>query len=912
MVPVQKSLEKISTGFTIFEPDQVLTDLQLNTVADFADDQIRLTRVRLLGVGVICGLRVSLSGTTVTVSAGTGVTTDGDLLYFDGDTTFERFQAYDRSFPAYAPLYLGGDVSGEMIAAYALVPTGTTGDPGSALSDFAAETGRELASMTAMLLMESYVKDDDLCSGTDCDNLGKEAVNTAKLLLFDRTAAEPLRETIATPGQAFWELPPIAAGRPALPATLASVSDLAAVYRPVCANTHLSLTTALGALPPACEAFLADAVGGGAVEGWTSRLNEYRSSFTENGEGIQYYYDFLKDLVEAYEELRESLFGDATLCGPPLDGFPKHLLLGDLTPATPEVNRTGFYPSPLTSRTAGELEQAAFLARRIGVLIQNYVVDPRGEVAIRVTPSAFEDRPLEERAIPFYYWSGIDGVQIPSYWSYRLVSRGREGFTYSYHAADLGETAAFDPLASQIGRFPFFRVEGHVGKPVASALTDLEGQIAARNLPFTVRSVLLGTERAKVVKKPGIHHTDLHHFHYVLRQDAVRRLDETDRFSGALKTRVNAAIDAGTVIDLPAENEGLSLRAVATQKSATISGKVATASAKLNRSYAAYRADTSWQADLSDTVRTAGEFKHNLASVAKTEFNTPFDTLIGATHVDWLPWIDDILGEKEKKEDDRLIFSKFAEEHPQVEHFGGVTRGGTLVLLYDDAGTVVGDVMLPYHCPEPPKDEAVEPPLQQPGLRPSFVLEEGVKISPSRKTFFDRKLLEFEPRIDLKIDQQAKYFDAFRTSYVSAFKDTVVALKPGAAAAQVATPYNDPFLGALVDTHQALVKQLDLAQQQAAKPDLSQEQKQFFNDQVLVAEQGLAQSVQKTADYVAKAGVDVAAGTEGFTAMMGVSGGLAKLSQGAVAEQAKASLGATMGATQNLNLKLMLGGMLGH
>jgi hypothetical protein len=221
--------------------------------------------------------------------------------------------------------------------------------------------------------------------------------------------------------------------------------------------------------------------------------------------------------------------------------------------------------------------------------------------------------------------------------------------------------------------------------------------------------------------------------------------------------------------------------------------------------------------------------------------------------------------------------------------------------------------MLPYHCPEAEKDEAVEPPLSSGGLRPSFVIDNGVKLSPSRKTFFDQKLVEFEPKIDQKLAQQAKYLDAFRTSYVSAFKDTVLAIKPDLKVSQsVAVPYGDKLLGAMVDGHQALVNQLDVAQQLAARPDLTPEQKQLYDQQALQAERDVAQSVQKTADYVAKAGVDVAAGTEGFNAMMGVSTGLAKLSQGTVIEQTRTGLGATMGQTQNLNLKLMLGGMLGH
>src|SRR6185436_10409975 len=84
------------------------------------------------------------------------------------------------------------------------------------LSLFAAQTGRALGDMVAVLLMESYEKDDDLCSGTDCDNLGREAVNSVRLILIDRADAERFVEDIPTPGRAAPGLAWIAAERPAI------------------------------------------------------------------------------------------------------------------------------------------------------------------------------------------------------------------------------------------------------------------------------------------------------------------------------------------------------------------------------------------------------------------------------------------------------------------------------------------------------------------------------------------------------------------------------------------------------------------------------------------------------------------------------------------------------------------------
>ncbi len=69
---IYKSLAQIATDYSIFEKDQVLTHDQLNSIAGYLDDQTRLGRIGLLGVGIICGLRVSLTGGVIQVTRGPG------------------------------------------------------------------------------------------------------------------------------------------------------------------------------------------------------------------------------------------------------------------------------------------------------------------------------------------------------------------------------------------------------------------------------------------------------------------------------------------------------------------------------------------------------------------------------------------------------------------------------------------------------------------------------------------------------------------------------------------------------------------------------------------------------------------------------------------------------------------------
>ncbi|HCQ76498.1 MAG TPA: hypothetical protein DIV44_06780, partial [Leeuwenhoekiella sp.] len=79
MLPI---LHQITPDYRAFVDDQVLTSGQLNEFLDYFEDQQRLTRICLNGVGIVCGFEVSLNAATKTIAItpGCGITTDGDLI----------------------------------------------------------------------------------------------------------------------------------------------------------------------------------------------------------------------------------------------------------------------------------------------------------------------------------------------------------------------------------------------------------------------------------------------------------------------------------------------------------------------------------------------------------------------------------------------------------------------------------------------------------------------------------------------------------------------------------------------------------------------------------------------------------------------------------------------------------------
>src|SRR5688572_26294922 len=210
-------------NYSVFEQDQVLDSNQLNSLASYLNYQEHLTRVKLLGVGIVGGLRVSRRESTVSVSKGVGVTTDGDVLTMPADTVFQNFRLYGPESPRYAPLYEGE----AMRKVFELVRDDLVDETCEKLSDLPVNLGE----MVVLYMMERYEDDPDVCSGTDCDNLGKTAFDRPRVLLISRGDASALMKMSEAIGQVVSKLPAMAAARPTISQGIATTSALAEIYR---------------------------------------------------------------------------------------------------------------------------------------------------------------------------------------------------------------------------------------------------------------------------------------------------------------------------------------------------------------------------------------------------------------------------------------------------------------------------------------------------------------------------------------------------------------------------------------------------------------------------------------------------------------------------------------------------------
>jgi hypothetical protein len=869
---VVQSLAKISTSHAVFEPDQVLTHGQLNGITDYLDDQQRLTRVELLGVGIVDGLRVDGTGGKVAVSKGVGVTTDGDLLVLTGDAVFDRFKAYGEKAPRYAPLYNGGT----MRKAYELVREGESDTLAQPLAQLPAPG---LAGMVAMMLMESYEADQDLCTSTDCDNQGRDAIHTIRLLLIPRSEASALQTALATVAQSAKKLPRLHADRPALGGAITTIGALAALYRDACGNTHSGLSKALGELHQQLPALTLELFGKDPGPGWVTLLNNHQATFKNSSNGIQYYYDFLKDLVETWNALRDALLdSDFVLC-PNLAAFPKHVLLGDLADA--RQSRTGFYPSPLTGGGRQHLDHAAFLARKLHVLINTFA-PPAATPDIRVTPSRGESESLEYRAIPYYYETDSQ-LPILHAWNWRQEKRGSSGELSGYRAKELGASATVQELLScQIGQYDFFRIEGHLGQDLDTVMDKLEAEVANHNLPFVLRAVLLHNNRDKLKRKPTKRYYDLHRMHRLLRMDVAATLDDGRDMGTALHAKIGEAINNGSVPDTMENTKTLDLSDNLRKELESAVGN--TASVLGAKSYVDYRqqaakSEKTWKSDYRMAVDASSKYKRTFGNVLRTDHSTAFDTLVSDSRVRWLDWLDLLIQDKDERADDRLLFASFLKEHPGIEHFGGVLRGGTFVVVYDDNAKVVADFMLPYACLDSGEDEPEqEPELTLPPYKAKDFYQFGYQVIPPLDLRLQKQLDSFELKIQPKWQAEIKLQDQYLQKSLDLYGKAVKGAQIVVPGIEVGvSDIKDRTAGYYAGNIARESARLDQIRDTIHDPETPDEVRTQMQKEQVEVEMKIAEAVGAASQYVASANIDVAKGSDGEKVLGVISQGAGKV-----------------------------------
>lgn len=503
--------------YPIFEANQVLTKAHLNDLFEYLDEQQRLTRANLVGIGIVCGLRGELTGTgTVRLTRGCGITSQGYLVVEPDDLELVSVRPYqlpgEDPYPPggmYAPLVQPGTEPPQQYDLWELFPDDD--EPG---AQSLAASGLVLEDKALVLFVELRRGGLRTCSPTSCDDRGSQVTATVRRLLVDtadlqqaKTAA-PTIPAIDDAG-ARLRLPDLRMPRYDVPNSgpVATEEVLAGFQAPFRSQKLASATAA--ALDALYSAFRPIVVESHPVNPFATFINRFgfldnNPTTTTQVRFLQYYWDLFRDLLAAYDEVRWAGVDLMCACCPPEGLFPRHLATGALVPVgpAPDPLRHHFIGSPAVSGCEQQSSRFRTLFERLVSMVEAFTdtpsLPPPSKTApdpqIRVTPSRTGDAPLGTRAIPYYYEQ--DGAP-PLYrrWDPVKTERQRAHHNLGYRAHEQTPVApayVTRPLGYDLEPHDFLRIEGHLGKNVRDVVSTLLTVRDQQRLPFEVVALRTG------------------------------------------------------------------------------------------------------------------------------------------------------------------------------------------------------------------------------------------------------------------------------------------------------------------------------------------------------------------------------------------------------------------------------------
>lgn len=654
-------LDNVTTQYRKFNDNQALTEGQLNEFIDYFEDQDRLSRTRLSGVGVVCGFQskyveleilptltektsrpgdmdLEIPLDTIMITQGAGVTTDGDLItlrqavskkseaVIDFDAKNYRYYRNYVDVLGYEHFRIGGQQI-PLLELFTTQEYTQLVNEGANAADFkqVREIYSSLNDKIVILYLESYSNDETPCQDADCDNNGAEQVANLKVLLADSASVSELitkgdaKDAIYkqhnTYEKLFDSLPHIEAKRVILDPLVKTAPQLKTKFQSAI-STVAELSDGFTSIAGAFNVNMN--LGGQTL---FDKLNPLLTSTSPGLEDYQYRYDLLKDLIDTYNEIKGLILHLNAECCPDIASFPKHLMLGPVG-AKQELGkyipfRHSFYNSPITTNDDENYERVVMLANRFVQKVngfQTYIG------RIKITPSNMNVR-LGNKAIPYYY--NVD-KSLLAQWNFEKTKTDRAAYNLSYHTANLaGEDFIQNPLNYNIDNNDFYRIEGHLGMPYKTALQNINDLKTQYGLAFDVIALVL--EKGG---KPG---------------------------SEPLIREKTVSIDE--------------LRKQLISISSDVSNRT------LNSQ---------------STLLNISKLDEQLRLLNQAEFSKEGSS-DGVTVVKQDPKKDDVVSE---------LLSEFLERKSGLEHKAGVEPGGTFALIYysEDENQVLADFSLPYLC----------------------------------------------------------------------------------------------------------------------------------------------------------------------------------------------------------------------
>jgi hypothetical protein len=531
----------MSMQYPIFEDNQVLTSTQLNNLRVYLDEENRLSRVNLVGIGVGNGLvpsETQRSGNkAVNISCGTAVTSEGYLIKL-GDSVNYSVKRY--TLPAGMPYAPFMDGSIQDVKLYELLSTDSPVLPAMLLDDALTSSDPDFGSTflddkAVILFVECADIDNDSCLGRKCDENGISRTFTLRKLLVNFTDLDKIKMRsdggLPDPlNEAKYDLEDITMRRPlfdALAANSQNYLDFSVNYATSfrsdtfpklmdeLENTYFAY---LSILEPVYGTNPFQHVGvTNLVNTWTNYLNGGAIGSAAPYFGVQYFYDFVKDLIYAYNEFRDVSFDLATECCINMTRFPRHVMAGSLN----QLNICGITPyrhefiyASLQEHQKEIADKAVMLHKRMVMMLYSFeftlISNPPALINTYITPSDEKQTYLSNRSVPFYYnlnnpfqytpSSSIDPYdQLSRNWSYEVMRRCRikngipQLLSYDNQAVNqlIDSGPVGTPFYYTVDPFNFLRIEGHFKKGYVQAMAEINVIKNRFDLPFNMIALRL-------------------------------------------------------------------------------------------------------------------------------------------------------------------------------------------------------------------------------------------------------------------------------------------------------------------------------------------------------------------------------------------------------------------------------------
>lgn len=458
------------TSYPRFSTGQLLRSSDLNRIVDYLNEQDRLTRRMLVGIGIVCGLEIRRTNEAIVVSKGVGITSQGHLIAISQDLSFKKQEHVQLEKGA----LLGNDSTG-IIDLFELFDgsIGTNFDP------------VFLKDKYLLLLFESNTVETQMgeCHLTFAQTK-VDVQQQVRVFLISKADLDKLPKPPVSQFLNFQDIPAIFIRRPEL-AEIDDVEKLKTAFVKICREAIEIIHEGLNKLWSATQNQFSNENRFKNFKAETEAKLDATSA--EHPARLPLVYNYLKDIVSAYQELAQlgRVPVKINLDAFEESWFPKYLVSGKIIDPGPDEGRTPFYrASDCHAEDSSVYEKAKFLYHRLEEMTNLADFLNLGEV-IKITPSSSLDMPLSRRAIPFYYQN--NGIREA--WNFDLTRMAQTRSIPCYFPPEPAGAPYDEPLRYDLDAWRFFRIEGHLGKPYKQALADIERQRREWNVAFDIQVI---------------------------------------------------------------------------------------------------------------------------------------------------------------------------------------------------------------------------------------------------------------------------------------------------------------------------------------------------------------------------------------------------------------------------------------